>query len=210
MSDTPPNPNPPAPPPAPPAGGDLEALNRWAQSIGAQQKNEGKAAAERALAEKLGMTPDEAATFIEEAKQKKLEGLEEADRKLAEATEKEAKAIKAQAEADARALNAEIRAALIEAGLDRTAASTVAPMVQVDAKDWDEAKVTASVEALKKSLPQLFPESDDEGTQTPPPPGGPPPARDTTTRGNPPPPKVDGGAKDRAKARLLERHPART
>lgn len=200
---------PPATPPPPPQPDPLAQLDSWAKSFGAKEKNEGKAAALRQVQEALGMTPEEAKAFIEAAKEKEREGMAEADRKLAEANEKEAKAQAALAQASQRELNAEIRAALIEAGIPRAQAATVAPMVQVELKDWDEAKVGEAVTKLKSDLPQLFSSStEEEEEEEQGPPAGQPAGTDTTTRGT----KPKGGgkptsSKDRARARFLERYP---
>lgn len=212
MAETTPPPAPlPAQPPAPPPTPDpLTQLNIWAQSIGAKEKAEGKAAAQRELQEALGMSPEDAKKFIDDAKAKQREGMEEADRKLAEATEKETVATTRLAEAAKRELNAEVRAQLVEEGMTKAQAAVVIPMVGVDVKDWDEAKVTEAIAQLKTTLPQLF-----TSETSPPPPGqtlpsAPPGAGpvDSTPRGQtPPPPPGQPNRQERARQRLLQRHP---
>lgn len=218
MSDTgtqaPPVPT--APPPVAnpnaPTSDELQKLDTWARSFATKEKNEGRTSAAREIAEKLGMTPDEAVEFIKQAKEREAAGLDEATRKLNEATEKLEKAEKLEVKARERELFAEIRAELIEQGVPRAQAKVIAPSVDVDPKDWDETKVKEAVANLKGTVPQLFAEgegdpNDDQsdGTQQLPPTGTPPPA-DSKVRGTPPqnPPQ---SATDKARARLLERHP---
>lgn len=210
MADQPSSNPPTQPPPPPPTPDPLQQLNTWAQSIGAKEKAEGKAAALRELQESLGMTPEEAKQFIEQAKTRQREGMEEADRKLAEATEKETAAASKLEAATRRELNAEVRAQLVEAGMTREQASAVIPLVQVDVKDWDDAKVTEAITGLRTTLPQLFPSETTPpptGQTSPPAPTGQGPP-DSTPRGGPPPPS--GGQPNRqekARQRLLQRHP---
>jgi polyhydroxyalkanoate synthesis regulator phasin len=166
-------------------GGDpLADLDKWARSIGAAEKNQGKQAAMREVAEQLGMTPEEAKDFIEKARAKEREGMAEAERKLAEAADKEAAAARREEQALAREVDAAKRAALIEAGVPRDQAAAVARMLDVDpkAEDLDKAAATAA-EELKKSLPALFATAGTGGT--------PPP--DSKPRGDKPPAPKTGG-----------------
>lgn len=190
------------PPPPPPSPKDpLAELDAWARSIGAQEKNQGKAAAERAIAEQLGMTPTEAAEFIKNAKAKQREGLEEAERKLLEASEKTAAAEKKVADAAVRELNAATRIALIEQGIPKDQAATVARLLDLVPADWDDAKVTNAVESLKKSMPQLFtptvPVTETRQSARPP----------HSSTGGAPPAGGQVSPAERSLALLRERHP---
>lgn len=214
MSDVPPTPPPPPtppvnqPPPPPPQPDPLAQLNTWAQSIGAKEKAEGKAAVLKEVKEKLGFdTLEDAAAFVEAQKTKERETLSEADRKLAEAADKEAAADRKVAEASEKALRADKLSGLIVAGLDAKAAAVLVDLVKVDANDYTDESIQDAIKTLKEAMPQLFPTDDgsgeDEGGKAPSQ-GGPP---DSTPRGGQPPTPQGKTAKDRAKARLANRHP---
>jgi hypothetical protein len=209
LSDTLPVP-PPQPPPPPPAPNPLDQLNTWAQSIGAAEKAQGSAAAIRKISEDLGMSPEEAKAFIEEQKAKEREGLSEAERKLAEATEKEAAASRREEAASQRELNSEVRAQLVELGMTRAQAAQVVGLVQVDVKDWDEAKVTAAIEAVKTTFPALFPQEEEHPSGDPPkPPASSAPKPPHSAPAATPPATPPGGqsSQDKAREMLLRRHP---
>lgn len=131
--------------------------------VGTQQKAEGRRAAEKAIADKLGVTVDEAVDLIAEAKAAKEANDTEADkaRRKAEADSKtaaDATAAAAQERHDARVERALI-AAGVTAGLDDEAADKkLARLARlVDAEVGDDLDVIkANVADLKKDEPGLF------------------------------------------------------
>jgi hypothetical protein len=214
MSDAPPAPTPGTPPPPPsppppPAGGDKDALDRlntWAQSFGAREKAEGKAAVEREVAEKLGMTLEEAAAFVTKAKEDHAASLSEAEQKLLKAEESKTEARRYREEAHDIVRRTLAADALEDLGMPRQSARHYAGMVQPAFTQGmnDDARVAAIVAAaqqLKDTYPDLFAAGGGNGRPGP---------TDTATRGGRPPTSQGGETpRDRAQARLRERRGGR-
>lgn len=198
-------------PPATTSGGiSQEELNR----IAAREKNEGKQAALREIAEKFGMSIEDAEQLIKAKREADTAQMSEAERKLAEADEKIRKAEERERAADERELQANVRDALRDAGVSKDVVQRAGRLLDVEV-GADEAKIKDEVEALKKVMPELFKSESTEGegqnesgetkgkgeskeTKAP----------DTKTRGTPPP-KGEGAKSgaDKAKERLMSRHP---
>jgi hypothetical protein len=204
---TPPAGTPPPPPPPPPGDkpgatkDQLDNLNTWAQSFAAREKAEGKAAVERDIAEKLGMTLDEAATLLESAKETERAKMTEAERKLAEAGDKETKVSAVQQSANQIIYDGLCQDALMSLGMDRDQAKAATGLMKVKGQPTVEAFVAAA-EAVRVGFPQLFASSGGNGG-----PGATDGQRrgpvDSATPGGPPAGGSGGEtAKDRALARL--------
>jgi len=193
------------PPPPPPTGGadldKLNQLNQWAQSFGAREKAEGRASVERDVAEKLGMTLDEAAAFVKEQKDRAAAALPEAEQKLLKSEEARQEAQRVRQEAYGIIRDALATDALMDLGMPRQVAKQYAPMVQFQfTSGMDDgarvAAVVAGAEQFKSVYPQMFVAVGGNGR-------GP---TDTATRGGQPPTSQGGeSSKDRANARLRER-----
>lgn len=152
------------PPPAPDAKFTQADLDR----IAAREKEEGRRAAERATAEALGCTVEEAKKLIEEKRQADLGKMDEADRKAAEAADAKSKADaeKAKAEAAQATVAADkrrlaVKEALIDAECrkDRrdAAVTLIGDLPDVDASTEDGQKaIAAAVEECKKTYPEFF------------------------------------------------------
>lgn len=180
MEDPPaPPPASPSPPSAPPGAFSQEDLNR----IAAREKDEGKRAAQREIAEMLGCTPEEAKQILDKRREDERAAMDEAGRIKAEAEDARKKAdtdknAAEQAKAEAAQAKREtlIERALIRAGLaddeDGTALAYALRMVEPDVPaDADLAKALEVVNKAKEKFPALF-----AGVATPPPPpGGQPP-----------------------------------
>ncbi len=195
----PPPPPPPTPPADPPKTFSQEELNR----IAAEEKRQGKAAAERDIAAALGCTIEEAKVIIAErnaqldaTKTQEKKDLDAALKVSREATEK-------LAAAELRAHTAEVRSQLVAEGVSKEKLDRVVRLVDV-AVDADQAAIIAAIEALKTDMPELF-------SATPPgtPPGS-PPRPPHSDPGKPPPTGPPAATDARVKARLEARHPART
>jgi hypothetical protein len=161
-------------------------------AIAARERAQGERAAAAKVAEALGMTVEEAKTFIDGAKERERAAMTEADRKLAEATDKEKAATAATAKAAEREHNANVRVALIDAGVPKAKAERAARLVDA-AIGADDAAIKTSIESLKGDWPEMFAtveegEGDDgkggangdgktKGKATSGTPGGKPPAR---------------------------------
>lgn len=191
---------PPPPPPDPLANltpeqlAGLQALNQRIQSIAAAEKREGRTSVERELTEQLGMTPAEAAVYIQKAKEAEKALMTEAERKLAEATEREQKAIAREQMANVVALDMMKVSALTSAGMTQQQAQAAKGMLALPPGELEGdallAGVAAAVENLKGTFPTLFPAPGD------------PPSNDQTggngtTRppGHRPPPNMPSGGK---------------
>lgn len=181
-----PAPTPPAPAPAPaaPPAGYLsqDEVNR----ISAQQKEEGKRAAEKAMADALGVTLEEAKAIVERQKQAELAAMSDAERAKAEAETEKAAAVQANAEAQRILTGAKVTAALVASGVPAAKLELVGRMVVV-APDADDAAIQAAVDSIKTTMPEAFTPG-----ATPPP--GTPPVPSSTPPGSPPPPAVDNDA----------------
>lgn len=199
MSDV--NPNPTGPP-ADPAPSDPPAERTFTQAqvtaMMAQEKAQGKRAAEEALAKDLGCTPAEAKAIIEGARKR-------ADEEKSEAQLAKEAADRAKAEADAstaasarETLNTRIEAALMRAGVvqaedDKDGSKFDARLNRlrklVDVEPGaDVAAIAAAVKTLKDEEPTLFGVSEPKKKVAPnsDPSGKPPPNQPNTdafTRG---------------------------
>lgn len=122
--------------------------------IAAREKNEGKRAVQREIAEQLGMTVEEAKAFIEKAKADELERMSEADRKLAEADERERQAQKALAEAAEARREARVQANLTRAGVPVEQVEMVARLIDPSIESDED--IATAVASIKEQLPQMF------------------------------------------------------
>lgn len=199
-------------PGTPPAAGDkdkLDQLNQWAKSWGAREKAEGRASVEKDIVEKLGMSLEDAATLIASGRQAEEAKLTKAEAAEARANERNKNSREVERSAHMIILNAMKADALEDLGMTRDQARASVDLVNVDASGTVTLEsVVEAAAATRLLFPQLF-------TATPPPPGGhasgngserqgPP---DSATRSQPPPQGGSGNpARDRAHARLVERH----
>lgn len=146
-----------------------EELNR----IAAREKAQGRAAAEKQLAEDLGVDIEEAKAIITAHREQEEAQKTEHQKAMDAAAEKQRKAEEAAANAAKVTHDATIERMLVRAGanpdlLDRAARSMA---LEVGA---DEATVNAEIDKLKDEVPSFF-----GGGRTPPPsstPGGSPPS----------------------------------
>lgn len=165
-----------------------EELNR----IAAREKAQGRAAAEKQLAEDLGVDVEEAKAIITAHREREEANKTEHQKAMDDAAEKQRKADEAEATARQTTHEATVERMLVRAGanpdlLDRAARSLV---LEVGA---DEATVNAEIDKLKDEVPSFF-----GGGRTPPPsstPGGKPPSGGQKVKT-----AMDRGA-ERAKAR---------
>ena len=145
-----------------------EDLNR----IAAREKAQGRAAAEKQLAEDLGVPLEEAKAIITAHREREDAQKTEHQKAMEDVVERQRKADEAAATASRTTHQATVERLLVRAGanpdlLDRAARSMV---LEVGA---DEATVTAEIDKLKDEVPSFF-----GGGRTPPPsssPGGSPP-----------------------------------
>lgn len=183
-------------------------------AIATREKNEGRAAAERAVAEQLGCTPEEAKGIIEAHRKAETEAMSEAERREAAAAERERQAEAREAAALQTVHDTRVERELLRHGAsltqregeseaDATARfDRLRRMVSVGA-DADEAAVKADVATLKTQFPALF-----DGTQasTPAPGSDPGPGPRKVT---PPGDAMTAGA-ERARRALGRTEPATT
>ena len=157
-------------------------LNR----IAAREKEEGKRAAARELAEQLGCTVDEAKELIARARAQDDSQKTEAQKAREAADKEKADAEKERAEAAKEKHTARIERCLLKAGVPDTKLDKVARMLDVEVGAEID-KIDEAAKELKKEFPELF-----AGERKPPPgsdPGGsggkPPvkPNEDAFTRG---------------------------
>jgi hypothetical protein len=184
-------------PPAPTTGITQEEVSR----IAAREKDQGRRAAENAIAEKLGVSVEEAAEIVKAARAAADAERTEVERaKGAEATAKAA--AKAAEDALARTQHErKIELELIEQGVPVKAAAKVVALVDSEVGS-DEAAVAASVAALKAEMPAVFtaaeePELGPDGKPVPAKPK--PPASDP--KGTPPKPTAGEDAFSRGAER---------
>lgn len=145
-----------------------EELNR----IAAREKAQGRAAAEKQLAEDLGVTIEEAKAIITAHREQEEANKTEHQKAMEDAAERQRKADEAAATAQQTTHEATVERLLVRAGanpdlLDRAARSM---LLEVGA---DEATVNAEIDKLKNEVPSFF-----GGGKQPPPsstPGGSPP-----------------------------------
>lgn len=130
------------------------------------EKDQWKRSTENEIADKLGMSPEDAAALIAKHKAEQEKEKSEAER-AREAAEKE----KAEAEVAKRAALAD-RASmrrqkfLVKAGVDPEKAERYAVLVDADL-DADDDAVSVAVDALKKDSPELFGKPVEPGKKPP-------------------------------------------
>jgi hypothetical protein len=197
----PPPGSPPPPPPAPGQPSDpgfaerLNKLNEWAQKWGAREKADGRASVEREIAEKLGMSLDDAATLIQKGREAEQANMTEAEKKLAEAAERETKANTRYQEGTQLLRDMMCQDALMAQGMTREQARQAVPLMNIQGQVTLDS-IVAAAEAVRLGFPQLFAAPAGGGN-------GQPGPVDSATRGGPPSnPSPGSTARDRALARL--------
>jgi multidrug efflux pump subunit AcrA (membrane-fusion protein) len=134
--------------------------------IAAKQKAEGKAAAEKAIADLLGCTPAEAAEIVKKQREAEDATKSEAEKERQTAAKERAAAEAAKREAAVEVLEARIERALAAEGFagDDKKLARVRKMITVETGATYE-DVLADVQDAKKEFPEIFagktPESDD-------------------------------------------------
>jgi hypothetical protein len=108
-----------------------------------------------AMIAEIGGDPKEAAAALKAAQTAEADALSDVQKAVAAASASEARAVAAETTSAKLLQNAAISQALIEAGADAKAAATMSPSVIVPA-GADASVITAAVETLKASIPQLF------------------------------------------------------
>jgi hypothetical protein len=172
-----PAPEPPAPAPNPtdpPAGGKTftqEELNKIAAREKAQGKAAGKAEAEQALAEMLGVSVEEAKTIIADRKAAEDAKKSEADKDREKAAKVLADAEKAKADAALETHSARVERALAREGLvtddtdeGKKKFARVLRLVTVEVGASLE-DVLADVQSVKADFPELFATKTPEGDE---------------------------------------------
>lgn len=166
--------------------------------IAVKEKREGREAAERALAEKLGVPIDDAIRLLKEAKEQEERNKTEAQKGLEKeqkrATEAEAKA----AEAEARAFTSDVKLALVLEGVNQQRLEHAIKLVDV-APGASEDDLKAAIGKLKEDLPEMFGPAQPQD-QRPKPKGSDPGPSPRT----PAPAKMD----EKVRSRLESRHGA--
>ncbi len=122
-------------------------------AIGAREKSEGRNAALREVSDQLGMSVEDAKTFLAAAKAADDANKTEAQRALDAATTARAEAETARSEAAADRHAARVERLLTTSGAANVAVAARALDVTVGA---DEAAVSAAIEQLKTDAPGLF------------------------------------------------------
>ncbi len=153
-------------------GGSGGASDADLARVSKREKAAGRRQAERDIAEKLGMTPDEAAAKLKAIADSEAAALTEVERREREATEREARAVAREAEALRRERDATIRSVLAGAGVtDADVQADLALLARIPedtSSDDLEDVVTERVEALKERYPEKFkPGSNDGGGRGP-------------------------------------------
>ena len=198
-----PPPAPPEPNPTPPT--EKTFTQAEVTAMMAREKDQGKRAAEEALAKQLGCTLEEAKAIIEGVRRKADEEKSEAQRAREAADAEKADAARVKEESARETLNTRIEAALMRAGIvqaddDKDGSKFEAKLARlrklVDVEPGaDAAAISAAVKSLKDEEPVLF-----AGSAAPPKKGAP----NSDPSGKPPPnqPNTDAYTKgrDRAKA----------
>lgn len=170
-----------------------------------REKDQGKRAAEEAIAKQLGVSIEDAKKLIADAKKR-----EDAEKSEAQKAREAADAEKAEAERNKSEAARERHATRVERALLRALpkdldddkldarVSKLTRLIDVEV-GADDAAIKAAVEELRKEWPELFPTNGSgNGGKNPPPPGDP--------KGKPPTPKVGNDAYNKG----LERAKART
>lgn len=128
-----------------------------------QARAEGRKAAEKTLADQLGVSVEEAKAIIARAKEK--DDAEKSDaQKAAEAADaREKVAAEKETAATQRVHDADVRDALRDEGVDKDKLAKVAKLVEVEV-GADEATIKAAVAVTKKDFPELFGEAKSGGS----------------------------------------------
>jgi len=205
----PPKPGPP-PAPTPAAGGDEEKVTitqRRLNVIMRDEKEEGRRAALRFIAESVGINPDEfdPTSFGEafkQAEQARKAQLTEEQRRTEELAKKEreaeariAAAEQREAEAARRDRESKVRAALVRLGASGDDLDDATALMRV-ADDADDAAITEAADALKARRAELFGAAPAAPQTLPPAPSGAPAGG---------PPRIPAAGKDAIKTAARER-----
>lgn len=177
-------------------------LNR----VGSREKKEGREAALKEFAAKLGIESlDEAAKIIKEHKDRQDQEKSEAQLAREAADKEKAEALKEKADANRERHEARVERHLLRAGVPEgegdtagVALARVARMLDVEVGADAEA-ITEAVEELKKDFPALFTPSEkkeEEGSKN-----------QNSDPGNKPKKPPSSTSKDNAMSRLAARHP---
>lgn len=151
-----------------------------AQSAGIRKEAErtAKKQAEKALADSLGVSVDEAKQIIADQKAAQEAAKGESQKAIDAAKAREEAATARERAAIARERSAEVKLALMDAGINPTRLARATTLLVTDvAEDADADAIKAAAEALKSEMPELFgagspggaPSGDPSG---PPKPGG--------------------------------------
>lgn len=150
-----------------------------AQAAGIRKEAErtAKKQAEKALADSLGVSVDEAKQIIADQKAAKEAAQSESEKAVNAAKTREEAATARERAAIARERAAEVKLALMDAGINPTRLARATTLLVTDvAEDADAEAIKAAAEALKSEMPELFaavpggaPSGDPSG---PPKPGG--------------------------------------
>lgn len=199
---TPPASTPPATPPSNTITLTQDELNRRAT----QEKQEGKRAAERQIAETLGVSIEEAKAIVKAQQDKEAESMSEAERKAADADKKLTAAEQKDRSATLKLRQADVKLALAGEGItEKAELDLVSNMILPTlADDADEAAVQTAVAQLKETMPRLFsPEGKKDDANGDPPPANPglPPAPGSVP---PAPPSGGNGNHDDAYSKGVE------
>lgn len=162
---------------------DQDAVNRMTT----EARERGKREAIKDIAEKFGMSPDEAAAKFKEMTDAETARLSEVERREKAAADKETAATQREAAAAEKTLAADVRSALADAGSTGENQADAAILIRgsIDAKA-DEAAIKTAVETLKARRPELFvaktADEGDEGKAPASDPGKPPASRSKPTK----------------------------
>lgn len=164
-------------PPDSPRTFTQEELDR----IATREKQRGEQAAQRQVAEDLGVSLDEAKRIITEHRTREESEKSEAQKARDQAEKEKADAEKAKADAARERYDTRVERALLRAGVpdDEGKLDRVKRMVTAEV-DADQDAISADVAQLKEDFPQLFAQQQSNG-------GGRAPSGDPP--GNPPKPK---------------------
>lgn len=133
--------------------------------IAAREKDEGRRAERAALAEKLGVDPDEAARIIAEHKEAEKAALSAADRAKAEAEEERAAAKREREEAAVATREAKLRLALVTAKVreDRVDSAVRLGLAELPNGDLDAEAYKTTAEKVATTYPEWVGEATTTG-----------------------------------------------
>lgn len=192
------DPAPPKPtedPATPPAKAySQEELNR----IAAAEKEQGKRAAERDLADKLGVSLDEAADIIKQHREREEQNKTELDKAQSAAEREKAQREAVERERDLAKHDARLLEALVTAEVPAKKLGHVKKLVEVAPGASDE-ELAQAIAKVKEDVPELFAEQ--EAGDGKPAPKGTPPAPGSDPKGTPPAPKPGDDAMKRGMER---------